>query len=235
MKKVVGFNMKVWRHQLDYMAQSLPVTSSQDLVEDVSAYIAGDISGQRSRAKTKTILYKIWVKVPEVHQELRDRALTLYPQLMKKEQLALHWGLTVLAYPFFYDVVNEIGRLMRLQEVVDSQQIRRKMSALYGERHSVITSTTAVLSTLREWGVIETTRKVENAATEKTTIVTPELKQWLAEVILRSSDGEYVTVERLNDHPAFFPFAVDVDVYDLRTGAFTVSRQGWDMVMVGVQ
>ena len=234
MKKTIGFNMKVWQHHLDYVAKHFNETSRNQFAEDVLAYIAGDIVGQRSRDKTKTILWKIWVNVPDRYQSLRDEAARLFPQLTRSERVALHWGLTVLAYPFFHTVVHELGRLFRLQEVVHSQQIVRKMHSLYGERHSVGVATTAVLSTLREWQVIRTAHRCENTMADKITIDVPTVKQWFAQVVVHASGKSYLSIDELNRQHAFFPFDSAINLEDLDQSVLIVTRHGFDRMIVGI-
>lgn len=234
MKRIIGFNMKVWRHHLDYVAQSLSDGLQDELAENVLDYMTDEIVGQRSRRKTRTILLKIWVNVEEEHKVLRNEALLLYSRLRDDERIALHWGLTVLAYPFFKSVVYELGRLFRLQDVVHSQQILRKMHELYGDRHSVGVSTTAVLSTLRQWNIIRTTNRYENERSDCIAIQTPALKRWLAETVIRSSEKEVLNIEMLNQHPAFFPFDVSISLNQLDRDVFTVTRLGFDNALVGM-
>lgn len=234
MKKTIGFNMKVWLHHLDYVAQTVCEGSSQDIADDVLDYMAGEIVGQRSRYKTRTILFKIWMNVADEHKPLRDEAVLLYPKLTREERTVLHWGLTVLAYPFFKTVVYELGRLFRLQHVVPSQQIVRKMNSLYGDRHSVGVSTTAVLSTLRQWGIIRTSDRYNNVQADRISLHMPALKRWLAEAVIRASEKEVLSIDMLNQHPAFFPFDAAIDLNHLDCNLFTITRLGFNDMLVGI-
>lgn len=235
MKKKIGYNMKVWQHHLDFLVWQMMEGPQQDISNILLEYISRDIRGERSRQKTLTILLKIWVNVPDSRRRMRDDAFTLYADATQGERAALHWSMIVLAYPFFRDVVYELGRLFRLQEVVASPQISRKMNRLYGERHSVSVSTTAVLSTLREWEIIQTKRRYENVATEPMVIHSPRVKNWLVSAIVRASDQDHLNIDLLNRHPVFFPFDMSIGLHQLDQDAFIITRQGLDQTMVGVK
>lgn len=234
MKKTIGFNMKVWRRHLDNLVRELPRSSGEELRRQVEDYVACDIHGLRSRSKTLTILFKIWVNPPKQHERLRRDALNMFPYLSAQERLALHWGMTVLAYPFFKQTVYELGNLFQLQDVVPSQQLMRKMRALYGERHSVRVATTAILSSLRDWGVITTSGQHENKQAEKIEIIHCELKRWLTEVMIHTSGHQALLLDAINQFPSFFPFASNVTRDDLVGAPFHVARHGFNQFSVEI-
>jgi len=236
MKKAVGFDQKILIHQLDFMAKEIPRTDKRDdLYEKMDDFLTADIRGNKSRLNARTMIFKIWYLVDEDHKDLQKRALILFRQVSNEERIALHWGLTLLAYPFFRDLVNELGLLYRLQDEVTSYQINKKIKALYGDRRRVEVATSAVLTSLRSWGVIYSEKRNVQIMSEKVDIQSPELKSWLAEVLIRALGVEALPIERFSEYPMLFPFSLNVQLEDLSSDHFSKIRQGVDKVVIGLK
>lgn len=231
MKKAVGFDQKILLHQLDYMAKEIGRNEKDDLYNLMDEYLKSDIAGNKSRLNARTIIFKIWCLVPESHQYIQHRAVQIYSHCSQAEKLLIHWGLTILAYPFFRDVVHEMGKLYKLQDELSSDQINRKMKSLYGDRRRIEVATSAVLTSLRSWNVIET-KKNANRIVQLFSIENLDLKSWIVEVLLFATEAEALSMQMINDHPLLFPFEYSISQSDLRTERFMVTRQGVDMVMI---
>ena len=233
MKKDVGFDRKIMLRHLDYTAEELKRTRPKEMYEKLDSFLTADIQGTKSRRNSVTILMKIWGLVEEDHRDLQQKGLEMIQSIWPEERLALHYGMTILAYPLFRDLVNEMGSGFRLQDGIASHQIRRKIKALYGDRRHVEVATEAVLTSLRSWGVIETNTKWINTISRKHEVRSLELKRWLVNVLLHASEQDFMPLDILNNHPIFFPFDYSIAVSDLGGEEFQVIRQGLDMVMVG--
>ncbi|MDM8101336.1 hypothetical protein [Oceanobacillus oncorhynchi] len=235
MSKPVGFDQKILLHQLDYTANEARRTERKEMYEKLDEFLLADIKGQKSRKNAITMLMKIWFLVNDEHNHLQKKAFDLYVDSKKEERLIFHYSMTVLAYPFVKDLVQEMGKLFKLQDEVPAQQIGRLMKNLYGDRRRVEVATSAVLMSLKSWGVItpgETKKSYK--LTGKQSVQSPNLKQWLAEAIIRCSEGTSLTLDVLNSHPIFFPFEYKISSTDLNADNFEVNRQGLDMIMVEV-
>lgn len=235
LKKVVGFDQKVQRHHLDYIARELTrVDNRQQLYDLVDQYLMSDIAGATSRLHARTILFKIWVAVGKENEELRDRAIQMFRTVSPDERLLLHWGLIILAYPFFRDLAEQAGRMIQLQGEFSSVQITRKMMSLYGERERVRVSIFAVIRTLRSLEVIINNEKLYTPA-EKIIIHTLDLKLWFIEVLLKATARSAIEIKQIAVEPCLFPFILDLTESELRNSKLQVTRQGIDMVMVGLR
>lgn len=235
MKKMIGFDQKVQLHQLDYMAQSIPNYNQQDLYKKIDEYLAQEISNERTRNKTRTLIFKIWYHLPETHRNVQQQALAFFPQVTAQERLLLHWGLTILAYPFVRDFIQELGYFFRLQESVSTMQLKRRMKQLYGDRRHVEVATEALLTTLRSWGVIHSSQLGLQQKSDPIQVTSPDLKQWLAEVLLLATQVTAMRKEMVNDHPLFFPFDYQISMDELDSNRFAKIRQGVDMMLVGLK
>ncbi len=236
MKKAVGFDQKIQLHQLDFIANEIPRMSSRDaLYQLVDERLMADIGGAKSRANARTILFKIWFLVSDEHIELRDRALEMFQHATREEKLVLHWGMCLLAYPFFKDTVEQLGYLFHLQDEVTSEQIGRKIKGLYGERRRVEVSVNAVLSSLRSWGVLEMGKRNSHTMAAKINISSPEIKKWLVQVILTVTGKTVIELNYLPGEPCIFPFELTVLESELSGNHLEVTRQGIGRLLVGLK
>jgi hypothetical protein len=231
--KAVGFDQKVLLHHLDYTANEARKLSRKEMYEILDNFLREDIKGAKSRKNAITMLMKIWFIVDDENISLRNRALELFPELNKDERLLLHWGMVILAYPFFKDLILKMGNLYRLQEEVPSVVIGKKMKELYGDRRRVEVATSAVLMSLKAWGVVELMRNRSYNLANKISITHPGLQTFLVEVIIKATNVSAIPLDLVQNHTLFFPFQYEVTATLLRqNNVFQIDRQGVDMLMV---
>ena len=116
MRKLIGISLKIRRAWLDaLLARVVQTTDEAELRAFLDELLKPDLTGEQVRAKTAGILMRIWGSMPNDRVSLRDRALGLVPQLSGEEVIWLHWGMAALAYPFFRDTVEVVGRLLALK------------------------------------------------------------------------------------------------------------------------
>ncbi|GED30274.1 hypothetical protein P9G84_14945 [Brevibacillus centrosporus] len=236
MKKAVGFDQKIQLHQLDFIANEISRMSSRDvLYQQVDEQLMADIGGAKSRANARTILFKIWFLVPDEHMELRDRALDMFQRATPEEKLVLHWGMCLLAYPFFKDTIEQLGYLFHLQDEVTSEQIGRKMKGLYGERRRVEVSVNAVLSSIRSWGVLEMEKRNTHTIAVQINVFSTDIKKWLVQVMLIVTGKSVIELNHIAGEPCIFPFELSVLESELSGNELEITRQGVGRLMVGLK
>lgn len=233
MVKPVGFDQKVMLHHLDFTANEARKLSRKEMYESLDHFLRGDIKGAKSRKNAITMLMKIWFLVDEDSVELRNRVLEHFSEFSKEERLLLHWGMTILAYPFFKEVIQEMGNLYRLQDEVPSTIIGKRMKEHYGDRRRVEVATSAVLMSMKQWGTIDMQKNRSYVIPSKIEITSIPAVTFLAEVLLRSTDVNALPIEMIYNHSLFFPFSYDVNATILKSSEFLkVDRQGLEMVTV---
>ena len=199
----------------------------------------GGTSPRGNREKTITILMRIWCGPPPRLLPLRDAGLRLLDgvgsagaepaeviesaeltepaattepadTMESTGHLAVHWGMTMAAYPFWNAVAAQVGRLLRLQGVATAAQVHRRVQAQYGERPTVARATRRVVRSFVDWGVLaDTETRGRYVAGEPCPVGTPALVAWLAEATLHVRDGEPAApVQELLGQPGLFPFRV---------------------------
>jgi len=235
MNRIVGFDRRLQLDWLDATVGLCQETLDPSVVaEHLRQRLEREIAGTEAQRKTITVLLRIWVNVPEGDSRLRDEALQLAAQIVSEERLWLHWGMSLLAYPFFRDVAATVGQLSRLQGIFSQAQIQRRMIENWGQRTTLRRAVRRLLRTFVDWGVLRDTdvrgrydvaprRQTENRA----------LALWLLDCALQANDAEQVSLRELGQLSYTFPFDLLPFVNDVRrSGRFEVARQGLDLEMV---
>ena len=235
MNKIIGFDRKL---QLDWLDATVGLCQKNLDPGVVAGHLRqkleSEIAGTEARRKTTTVLLRIWVNVPAEYSHLRDEALQLAAQIGSEERLWLHWGLSLLTYPFFRDVAATVGQLSRLQGTFSQAQIQRRMIENWGQRTTLRRATQRLLRTFVDWDVLRDTdvrgcydvalpRQTENRA----------LALWLLDCALQANDAEQVPLRELGQLSYTFPFDLLPFVNDVRLSErFEVAHQGLDLEMV---
>lgn len=235
-KKPVGFDQKVTLKQLERILQEARNgTELSKIYKILDDSLAEEVHGAKSRKNVMTILVKMWYRVQEEHVCLRQQALELSAIIDPSERLLLHWGMALLAFPFFRDVAHQIGTLLTLQGEAGSVQVGRKIKSLYGERRRVEVALTAVLSSMKAWGVLEAGSDRTYRLREPLMVERPELKTWMTEVVLRAYDQQWMAMELIPSTPSLFPFRFSLQPNELESVGLQLVRQGGKLTMVGMR
>lgn len=234
MTKAVGFDQKVDIKHLDFTVREARFSEKNDMYSKLDQYLTVDFKGGMARKHAITILMKIWVDSCEEYSDIRRAAYELYPSLMEQDKLVFHWGMTLLAYPFFKTVADEMGNLLKLQNEAPSQQLSRRIKMLYGDRRRVEVATSAVARSMKAWGVINFSQKHIYSKNKMISIENTALKNWILEVAIRASEYNTIPLDMVSSLTMFFPFEFQVNVNEIDTQRIKVSRQGLDTYMLSV-
>lgn len=237
MRKVVGISQKIKRVWLDALLdQCAQTTDKTELRSFLDKQLREDLPGKESRAKTSGIIRRIWSSIPPERLILRDRAIALLPRISGHERIWLHWGMTALAYPFFRDITEIVGRLLVLQNDFTTVQVQGRMLTTWGDRTTSKEAAQKLITSLVNWGVLRPTKtRGHFLLSRKITTSSLDLQLWLLEVLLRASVADEIEVQHLFRLPESFPFAFNVSVADVRKcNSFNIHRQGLDTDMVSL-
>lgn len=220
-RQTVGFDRDIRLAWLDATAEAVAQgLGVSEVRARLDAVLTGVVPGEgvhSSRGKTETVLLRIWLNTPVPLHSFRQEALALFPHADPTDRLALQWGMTLVAYPFFADMVATIGRLGALQGTVSRQQIRRRITEMWGERTTIERAWPRAIATLLNWKVIERTheRDVYRIA-EPVAVADQRVRRWLLEAhYIARGDGSIPFVDLVHG-PALFPFRLSLSAYDLR-------------------
>jgi hypothetical protein len=238
MRQIVGISQKIKRAWLDAVLDRLVKTTDEaELRTFLDKHLKEELPGKESRAKTAGIILRIWSGIPPERVPLRDRAVALLPRISGQERIWLHWGMTALAYPFFRDTTEVVGRLLALQDDITSVQVQGRMLTTWGDRATSKEAAQKLINTLVDWEVLRSTKtRGHFLLARKMTASIPDLQLWLLEALLGASAADEIEAQQLLRLPESFPFTISVGVTDLRRyEGFDIHRQGLDMDMVAIR
>jgi hypothetical protein len=237
LRSVVGISQRIKRAwldtTLDYLAQT---TDKTELRQFLDKQLRKELPGIESRAKASGIILRIWSGIPPQHLALRDRGVGLLSRISGKERIWLHWGMTALAYPFFRDTAEVIGRLLVLQDDFTTAQVQDRILTTWGDRATSREATQKLVTSLVDWEVLRSTPKRGRfLLSRKITTDVHDLELWLLEALLEAKAANEIEVQHLLRLPESFPFAFRTNVADLRSyEGFDIHRQGLNVDMVAI-
>jgi hypothetical protein len=237
MSRMIGFDRRLQLEWLDLAAALCQqALASAVIANRLKERLAGEIAGPEARRKTVTVLLRIWVNVPEAHAGLRQEALSLTERVEPAERLWIHWGMALLAYPFFRDVAATVGQLGRLQPTFAMSQVRRRVIERWGQRTTLRRAVERLVRSYADWGVIDPACERGSYKLARPRRATDrDLAVWLLACTLAASGSEQVALGELVRLPYLFPFELQTYANDVRrSGRFEISRQGLDLEMVAL-
>lgn len=240
-RQVVGLDRTIELSWMDatagFVADGL---ETADVRRRLFEYLEGIVPGNTphtQRGKTITVLARIWSRVAPEAVGLRDAALALYGDTPAETRVALHWAMVLAAYPFFLDAAAIVGRLLRLHDETNLQQVSRRLEEGWGARPFIHRSAHRVLQTMDRWGVIRTGDKPGHYKPAARGItVDGRCATVMAEALLLGRRGGAVPADDIARHPALFPFHVHLDRTELRRASrLQVHREGMDTDQVSLR
>ena len=214
-QKQIGFSQRI---RLEWLEQTANLALSG--VDRDAAYralqtllqnqLSVDGNAKRgNREKAITILMKVWITVPKGLEPFRDEGLSLLRSLPKDDRIAIHWGMSMAAYPFWGTVAETTGRLLRLQDNAVAAQVQRRVRELLGERETVSRAARRVLRSYLDWGVLrETEQKGTYEQGTLRVVDDPKAVTWLISAALMASGVNSAPLAAVIQGPALFPFSL---------------------------
>ena len=206
---LVGFERYVMLDWLDQTAKwVIEGQSPQEVHAAIDEYLHLLVSGDTSKRKTKNVLSGAWVKSDGVDPKYKEEAKALYKSATRSEKIAIHYGLFVASYPFFYSLSKILGRLFKLQDDISNLEFYRRCVEVNGDRDSIKRAAARYLQSLAEWGLIDATEKAIIKPTQKIKLDNPAIVTWMMASILFSSERDRLSVDEIISDPAWFPFDI---------------------------
>jgi hypothetical protein len=230
-RRRIGFDRTIASEWLDatvarVMSGETPEASRKfmwDFLKDVES----GTTNSSNRGKTLTVLTRIWISVPLEAEPLKEAALKCISSISGEKRIGVHWAMVVGTHPFFFDVATQVGKLIKLHGRASRSQIKRRLTETWGDRSTLERTIQHVLRSMARWGMLR-------PGSEHGSLIGPlrridagnDLGQLLVHSVLLGH-GNGLLFSNLADHPALFPFAVNLTPRDLmRSPSFRVQRQG---------
>jgi hypothetical protein len=239
MLKTIGFDRYIQLDWLNAVANKL-CQSSWDF-DSIRGYMHDLLNtyhpNYEARRKTITVLTRIWLRVPSDAREVQLQAISLFDQVPESERIWLHWGMTMIAYPFFRDITSSIGKLLSLQRQPSIHQIHNLVENKWGQRTTVKRAVNRVIQSLREWNTIYNQHNTNTFTVPiKFTTNNKDLQRWLLEAILRSEGIDSMQMQRLLNSPSIFPFLINTSSLDFRSSnTLEYSKQAYNSEILAIR
>lgn len=235
--KGIGFNRKVLLPWLDATAAHCIELDEEEAVRQaIEPIVAHDVSSPTNLRKTVAILLNIWHYPAVADPGLYNTALQLFQETeFIDDRIWLHYGMTSLAYPFFFDTNAVIGQQSRYGDPITSAQVRKQLTAEMGQLGSLQEAASRIFLSMREWGILQPAdkRNTYTANRHAFTASRIDLETWLLAIILKRIPNEEIPFADLIRLPALYPFQLTVQLDHIRHSPwFEVQRQGLGLNMV---
>jgi hypothetical protein len=206
---LVGFERYVMFDWLDQTAKwVINGQSPQEVHAAIDDYLSSLVSGDTSKRKTKNVLSGAWVKSDGVNPKFKEEAKALYKSASRSEKIAIHYGLFIASYPFFYSLSQILGRLFKLQDDITNLEFYRRCVEVNGDRESIKRAAARYLQSIAEWGLIDADEKAKVKPELKIKLENPAVVTWLLASVLYSSERDRLSVDEILSDPVWFPFDI---------------------------
>lgn len=238
-RKLLGFDQRVRLEWLEAAAGYAASGKSYDEIRGALLdLLDGVVGGRRyasARSKTVTVLCRVWGGVVPGTEGLRVRAVEALARVDASERVALHWAMSLAAYPFFSDVAAIVGRLLELQDEAPMTQIVRRAVELWGDREKVRGGSQKIVRSMADWGCLRESSSKGVFRRTPQVAVRGELAAILAAALLFGGEESAVPLLQLFRHAAAFPFRLQITPLEIRRWqCFRIDRQGLDIDVVSL-
>jgi len=235
MKVSIGFN----RHlESDWLAQTASWVANDiagnELKQKIDELLTPAFSSQVAKDKTRNLLFGIWCKLPKhIPNSFQKDAAEL---LMENSELNLvfHWGMMLAKYPFFKSVVEQIGKLTKLNDTFIYSQLEQRITETYGDTSTIKRSMQFVVRTLMNLELLSNPKQGVYQLRKPISVSKPEIKAWLVEASIYSESVTSRSLNAINDETVWFPFNLYFDESDLSSNSRLEPHQQFSDTVVFV-
>lgn len=171
-----------------------------------------ETDGRERSKNTRTFLVnnlmRVWVDPDRELIAFRDAAIDLLRK-SSGNAIPLHWAMISAAYPFWFNVARQTGRLLSLQDQVTQMQIINRMKEQYGDRQTISRYAKYVIRSFVAWGVLTDTGS-KGCYTKSPKIQIDQLDRaaLVYESVLLAEHVPKIAISLVQSNPGLFPFAI---------------------------
>ncbi len=167
--------------------------------------------GEKTYVIAISILMQTWVEPDEALIAMRDTALELARFLPLYSRIPLHWAIISAAYPFWFNVARQTGRLLNLQDQVTQKQIVTRLKEQYGDRQTISRYARYTVRSFVAWGILrDTATKGCYIKADPITVPVIQLAILLLEGTLHASPDGKGTLSTFLNMPGLILFQLPV-------------------------
>lgn len=140
----------------EWMELAASVVRGEMAAEGLHAQLVADIPSVQVQRKTMGIIKRMWFPQETSAQGIAQMA-AMMSVTDQAERIAAFEAVAITAYPYFRQVVENLGRLIRLQGSCSAGEIHRRMFEQHGKRTTIDQATSYCFKTMGSWGMIKRT------------------------------------------------------------------------------
>ncbi|WAM31027.1 hypothetical protein [Caldicellulosiruptor naganoensis] len=214
--KAIGFLKPVRVEWLNITVEELIKGKEKNEIRDVLKRIVSNYyKSEDTIRKILAILMSTWVNAPEKNMCLRDRGVDLFKIANPDEKIALHFGMLMVTYPIFNDVVFIIGKAFYLENRFKLEYLKKRIFEKWGERETLRFSIDKIIKTLKDWELIVSKNSGVYEPGTKVTITNKDIKAFLIACYLKANGRSYIDIDEIENLYSFFPFNISVNLNEL--------------------
>lgn len=235
----LGIKQTIQKEWMDRTVQMILAGMPEgEIRSELDAYLSTQKqSGGIGERGTKTYgmaisLLASWFAPEDDLRLFRDYALEIAKKFPTNKWLPLHWAILSAAYPFWFNVARQVGRLLNLQSHVTQSQIFGRLKEQYGDRETVSRNARYTVRSFIAWGALkDSSTKGCYEKAPHVEITDTNLAILMIEAALLATPEAKGALGLLLNNPAFFPFQLPVMIGDFvsqRSDRIDVVRYGLD-------
>jgi hypothetical protein len=234
--KKVGFLQYVKKDWLDATVAFYQNNQNIDEIRtNLDDLIKTEVPKSEERRKTIDVLTRTWIRIPKKHEKIRNSALEFYDDLEPDERIILHWGMLLLAYPFFRDIVYSIGLSLKIQNNFTSTQLRNRLVSNWGHRTTIIRAIDRIIQSLKDWNILVIDGK-SLKPNSKLEIKNEFICLWFLECVYRTENVDSMLFDKLVSLQTMFPFELKIPLYKIKQAEnFEHQIHGMNVEMISLQ
>jgi hypothetical protein len=185
----------------EWMELAAAVVLGEMTIDGLNARLAADIPAVHVQRKTIGIINRMWFSDDQAAVDFAVTAARIATAGGGARAAAFE-AVAINAYPYFCQVVENVGRLLRLQDTCSAGEVHRRMFEQYGKRTTIDQATSYAFKTMVSWGMIK--RQPDRRLGHAAPLVLPRDAKRLLDVAANNSRRS-VTPLRPSD-PLLFAF-----------------------------
>ena len=210
MTKKIDINQRIPIHALKVGLQQIADTSYDK--EYILEQLKVDFSGENRLVKAQRIVNKILIKnkIAECYSNSSANA-TINKSI--NDQHAVILAMLCSGFSFAFDVISEFGRIFKVQDIVSSELINKKLSAVYGSNRATANGLYSVIPMFMELGLFNRVKQGLYSFQGKKELLNPLSKELIIICHLLNTGLKQISIDELYQIPFLYFF----DFYDIET------------------
>lgn len=210
MKPIIGFN----RHlEMDWLVQTASWSANgihgQALKNKIDSLLAPSFDSKVAQDKTRNLLFGIWdsesKSVPKAFHSDACKLLIEHSEI----NIAIHWGMMLVKYPFFYNIVVQIGRMTKHEGLFIYNQLEQRITEIYGDTSTIKRCMQFVVRTLINLELLSNPKSGTYQLRKSIVIKYDNVIAWLTEVSVRAQGNSSKSMSAIINDPVWFPFDIN--------------------------